>query len=72
MRFRRTAWSPGRPMLGIDRLVEEGDSVVAVGDGGVASAAGGRLEFVFCDVFAFAGDVIRRLETYQVTWGSGV
>jgi len=27
---------------------------------------GGRLEFVFCDVFTFRGDAIGRIETYQV------
>jgi uncharacterized protein len=59
----------GRPTLTIDRLVEEGNSVVAVGSGTVARQGGGGLEFVFCDVFTFTGDAISRLETYQVNLG---
>jgi uncharacterized protein len=59
----------GRPTLTIDRLVEEGNSVVAVGSGTVARKGGGRLEFVFCDVFTFTGNAISRLETYQVNLG---
>ncbi len=58
--------TPGRPTLMIDRLIEEGNSLVAVGSGSVALATGGRLEFVFADVFTFTGDSISRLETYQV------
>lgn len=60
------AETPGTPTLEIERLVEEGDTVVAVGSGSVATAEGGMLEFVFCDVFTFAGDAISRLDTYQV------
>jgi uncharacterized protein len=56
----------GSPTLTIDRLIEEGDSVVAVGSGSAAKKGGGRLDFVFCDVFTFAGDAISHLETYQV------
>lgn len=56
----------GSPTLTIDRLIEEGESVVAVGSGSVSKKGGGSLEFVFCDVFTFTGDAISRLETYQV------
>jgi uncharacterized protein len=56
----------GSPTLNIDRLIEEGDSVVAVGAGTAAKKGGDALEFVFCDVFTFSGDLISRLETYQV------
>jgi ketosteroid isomerase-like protein len=56
----------GSPELTIDRLVEEGDTVVAVGSGKVARRDGEPLAFVFSDVFTFAGDKISRLETYQV------
>jgi ketosteroid isomerase-like protein len=58
--------TPGRPTLTIDRLVEEADTVVAVGGGSVALAHGGRLQFVFCDVFTFAGDLVRHVASYQV------
>jgi len=57
----------GHPALTVDRLIEEGDSVVVVGSGNVALAAGGGLEFRFCDVFTFSGDAISRLESYQVS-----
>jgi ketosteroid isomerase-like protein len=56
----------GAPKLTIDQLVEEDETVVAVGRGEAAQAEGGVLSFVFCDVFTFAGDKISRLETYQV------
>ena len=56
----------GEPALTLDRMVEEGDSVVAAGTGRAEIAAGGTLEFVFCDLFVFTGDAISRLETYQV------
>ena len=56
----------GSPTLTIDRLIEEGDSVVAVGSGSVGKKGGGSLEFVLSDVFTFTGDAISRLETCQV------
>ncbi len=56
----------GSPALTVDRLVEEGEVVVAVGSGAAAKAGGGTLEFVFSDVFTFNGDAIGRIETYQV------
>ena len=59
----------GSPTLTIDRLIEEGDTVVAVGGGSVARKGGGRPTFVFCDVFTFTGDAISRLETYHVWLG---
>jgi ketosteroid isomerase-like protein len=66
--------TPGLPTLELERLVEEGDTVVAVGNGNgsVALAAGGRLVFVFCDVFTFAGDRIRSLAGYQVNLSGSV
>lgn len=56
----------GRPTLTVDRLVEEGDTIVAIGDGKAELAAGGRLEFVFCTVFTFRAGAIGRVESYQV------
>jgi ketosteroid isomerase-like protein len=64
--------TPGLPTLELERLVEEGDTVVAVGNSSVALAAGGRLVFVFCDVFTFAGDRIRSLASYQVNLSGSV
>jgi uncharacterized protein len=56
----------GSPTLHIDRLIEEGDTVVATGGGAVAEQGGERKEFAFSEVFTFAGDAVSRLETYHV------
>jgi uncharacterized protein len=56
----------GSPTLTIDRLIEEGDSVVATGSGSVTRKDGERLPFVFCEVFTFTGDAVSRLDTYHV------
>jgi uncharacterized protein len=50
----------GSPTLTIDRLIEEGDCVVATGGGSVAKRDGERLGFVFCEVFTFTGDAVSR------------
>ena len=63
--------TPGLPTLELERLVEEGDTVVAVGNGNVALAAGGRL-VVCCDVCTFVGDRIRSLAGYQVDLSGSV
>jgi len=59
----------GSPAITIDRLIEEGDTVVATGAGSVAEKGGGRREFVFCEVFGFTGDAVSRLDTYHVWLG---
>lgn len=59
----------GRPSLTIERLVEEGDCVVAFGRGRAAFKGGRILDFVFADAFIFDGPGICRLETYQVNMG---
>jgi ketosteroid isomerase-like protein len=56
----------GSPTLTIDRLIEEGDTVVAIGAGEGTRKTGERHRFVFCDVFTFAGDLINRVESYVV------
>lgn len=56
----------GSPSLTLDRLIEEGDSVVAVGAGLTRRKDGNEVRFVFCDVFTFTGDKISRLESYLV------
>lgn len=61
----------GKPKLTIDRLIEEGDTVVAVGSGEASWKSGEVLRFVFSDVFTFRGDEIRKLETYQVDLEGG-
>ncbi len=59
----------GTPTITIDRLIEEGDAVVAIGAVRAPMKNGATLEAVFCDVFTFVGDKIHRLETYQVNVG---
>jgi uncharacterized protein len=49
------------PTLVVDRKVEEGDTVVCIGEG-----AGQEFRFAFCDVFTFRGDLIGRVESYIV------
>lgn len=56
----------GHPQLTIDRLVEEGDTVVAIGRGGGTRRGGEAFRFAFTDVFTFRGDQICRVESYLV------
>ena len=56
----------GGPTLNLDRLVEEGDTVVAVGNGEMTLKETGRVAFVFAEVFTFTGDRISRLETFHI------
>jgi ketosteroid isomerase-like protein len=56
----------GSPILTVDRLVEESETVVAIGDGEATRASGERHRFAFCDVFTFTGDEISRVESYLV------
>ena len=56
----------GRPTLVLDRLVEEGDTVVAIGSGSAQQTDGSTHRFVYCDVFTFAGALIGRVESYLV------
>jgi ketosteroid isomerase-like protein len=59
----------GGPELTIDRLIEEGDTVACTGGGSVPEKGGDRRDFVFCEVFTFAGDAVSRLDTYHVWLG---
>jgi ketosteroid isomerase-like protein len=56
----------GSPMLIVDRMIEEGDTVVAIGSGEGTHRSGSVHRFVYCDVFTFAGDLIGRVESYLV------
>ncbi len=56
----------GRPSLNLDRLVEEGDTVVAIGTGQARRRDGVDFRFAYCDVFTFGGDAIARVESYLV------
>jgi uncharacterized protein len=56
----------GHPTLTVDRLIEEDDVVVAIGSGESTHKSGEVHRFAFCDVFAFAGDRICRVDSYLV------
>jgi ketosteroid isomerase-like protein len=60
----------GSPTLNLDRLIEEGDTVVAVGSGAMTLKEAGRVAFVFTEVFTFTGDRISRIETFHINVGS--
>lgn len=54
----------GSPRLDVARMVEEGDTVVAIGTGSGTRISGDKFEFAFCTVLTFAVDHIRRVESY--------
>lgn len=56
----------GSPKLVLDRLVEEADTVVAIGSGEGTHRSGSSHRFVYCDVFTFTGSLISRVESYLV------
>jgi ketosteroid isomerase-like protein len=56
----------GSPTLVVDRLVEEGDTVVAIGTGQGKFKDGPVHKFAYCDVFTFTGDAVNRVESYVV------
>jgi ketosteroid isomerase-like protein len=60
----------GSPALELDQLIEEGDSVVAVGHGAMTLKEAGRVPFVFTEVFTFAGSKVRRIETFHINVGN--
>ena len=56
----------GSPELDLDRLIEEGDTVVAIGVGSGHRRGGEPFRFAFNDVFTFSGEQICRVESYIV------
>jgi ketosteroid isomerase-like protein len=56
----------GSPTLVVDRLIEETDTVVAIGNGETTHKSGELHRFRFCDVFTFAGAEICRVESFLV------
>lgn len=56
----------GSPALDVDRLVEQGDTVVAIGRGAGTHKLSGEFRFAFCTVLTFSGDLIGRVESYLV------
>jgi ketosteroid isomerase-like protein len=56
----------GSPTLDVDRVIEEGNTVVAIGTGSGTQTAGDIFEFAFCTVFTFTAGHIRRVDSYIV------
>jgi ketosteroid isomerase-like protein len=56
----------GSPTLRVDRLVEQADTVVAIGEGAGTLTGGGGVRFAFCTVLTFRGDLISRVDSYVV------
>lgn len=63
--------SVGSPTLTVDRLIEEADTVVAIGSGEATHKSGETHRFAFCDVFTFADDKMCRVESYLVPLKEG-
>jgi uncharacterized protein len=64
----KNAGLEGGLVVTVDRLIEEGDTVVATGSS-VAETAGERRELAFCELFRFSGETVSRLDTYHVWLG---
>ena len=56
----------GSPELRIDRLIEEGDTVVAIGEVVARPRGAPAVTLAYCDVFTFRDALIRRVESYLV------
>jgi len=72
--FDREIERPGAtdgPVLVVDRLVEEADTVVALGTGEGSQPSGERFRFAFCTVCTFGSDKIGRVESYVVPLKEG-
>ena len=54
----------GSPTLRVDRVVEEGDTVVLIGTGQGTHRTNGPFDFAFCDALVVVGDLIDRVESY--------
>jgi hypothetical protein len=61
-----TAQGDALPSMAIHRLIEDDGTVVATGGGSVVVQDGAKRDFVFCEVFTFAGDLVRHLDTYHI------
>lgn len=55
-----------RPVHKIERMVEEGDTVVVSGSVLIPLLDGGQAEALFSDYFTFSGGLISGLESYMI------
>jgi|RhiMetdeSRZDD1v2_1073273.scaffolds.fasta_scaffold209745_3 uncharacterized protein len=56
----------GSPTLHLQQLIEESDTVVAIGQGQMTLKVGGPVDFVFAEAFTFRDDKISRIETFHI------
>lgn len=56
----------GRPDLAVDRLVGDGEHLVALGEGRGRLRDAGPFSFAFCTAFEFEGEAIARVRSYIV------
>ena len=56
----------GHPVITVDRIIEEGDVVVAEGSVRAPKSDGTFIDLAFCDVFDLQNGRIRRLVSYLV------
>jgi ketosteroid isomerase-like protein len=56
----------GDPTLDVERMVEEGDTVIITGGGSATRADGGTHRFAFADVFEFRGELISHRQAFVV------
>lgn len=56
----------GSPTLIVERVVEEADTVVAIGKGEGEVKSGERHRFAYCTVFTFSDTKISRVDSYVV------
>ncbi|MBC7782503.1 MAG: nuclear transport factor 2 family protein [Burkholderiales bacterium] len=54
----------GRPIVAVDRMIEENDIVVAEGSVRCQRRASGWMNGVFCDVFVMRDGLIKKLTSY--------
>lgn len=59
----------GRPNLVVDKMFDDGETAVVLGSGSAKQSSGDVHRFAFCDIFAFEGDFIARVESYLVPLG---
>jgi hypothetical protein len=60
----------GRPVIEIERMIEQGDTIALTGKGTVTKPGGETARFVFSEVFVFSVHRIRRVETFHVWVGN--
>jgi ketosteroid isomerase-like protein len=56
----------GLPVLVLDDLVEQSETVVAIGHGHLEPPDGERTDFVFSEVFRFRRELVRALDTFHI------